>query len=37
VRNPGWVLPYVSVLLMGVGMLVQFGMHFFKFLNKRSH
>jgi len=37
VRNPGWILPYVSVLLMGVGMLVQFGMHFFKFLNKRSH
>ena len=37
VRNPGWVLPYVSVLLMGVGMLVQFGMHFFKFLNKRSY
>jgi hypothetical protein len=36
VRNPGWVLPYVSVLLMGVGMLVQFGMHFFKFLNKRA-
>ncbi len=36
VRNPGWVLPYVSVLLMGVGMLVQFGMHFFKFLKKRA-
>ena len=37
VRNPGWALPYVSVILMGVGMLVQFGMHFFKFLGKRSH
>ncbi len=36
VRNPGWILPYISVLLMGVGMLVQFGMHFFKFLGKRS-
>lgn len=36
VRNPGWILPYVSVLLMGVGMLLQFGMHFFKFLNKRA-
>ena len=36
VRNPGWILPYISVLLMGVGMLVQFGMHFFKFLNKRA-
>lgn len=36
VRNPGWVLPYVSVLLMGLGMCVQFGMHFFKFLGKRK-
>ncbi|MDQ8195382.1 cytochrome c biogenesis protein ResB [Coraliomargarita sp. SDUM461004] len=35
VRNPGWLLPYVSVLLMGLGMCVQFGMHFFKFLGKR--
>jgi hypothetical protein len=37
VRNPGWLLPYISVLLMGLGMCVQFGMHFFKFLGKRSH
>lgn len=36
VRNPGWILPYVSVLLMGLGMIVQFGIHFFKFLGKRS-
>lgn len=36
VRNPGWALPYISVLLMGIGMCVQFGMHFFKFLKKRS-
>jgi hypothetical protein len=36
VRNPGWVLPYISVLLMGLGMIVQFGMHLFKFLGKRS-
>ncbi|MGZ0707580.1 cytochrome c biogenesis protein ResB [Coraliomargarita sp. W4R53] len=35
VRNPGWLLPYVSVLLMGLGMCVQFGMHFVKFLGKR--
>lgn len=37
VRNPGWLLPYISVLLMGLGMCVQFGIHFFKFLGKRSH
>ncbi|HAV14015.1 MAG TPA: ResB protein required for cytochrome C biosynthesis [Opitutae bacterium] len=36
VRNPGWVLPYISVLLMGLGMIVQFGIHFFKFLDKQS-
>ena len=36
VRNPGWILPYVSVLLMGLGMIIQFGMHFFKFLSKQS-
>ncbi|MGC6424556.1 MAG: cytochrome c biogenesis protein ResB [Lentimonas sp.] len=36
VRNPGWVLPYISVLLMGFGMVVQFGIHFFKFIGKRS-
>ncbi|MGB0334286.1 MAG: cytochrome c biogenesis protein ResB [Opitutales bacterium] len=35
VRNPGWLLPYLSVLLMGLGMCVQFGMHFFNFLGKR--
>ncbi|TVP80367.1 MAG: ResB protein required for cytochrome C biosynthesis [Puniceicoccaceae bacterium] len=36
VRNPGWLLPYISVLLMGLGMTVQFGMHFIKFLKKRG-
>ena len=35
VRNPGWLLPYLSVLMMGAGMSFQFGLHFTKFLNKR--
>lgn len=35
VRNPGWLLPYLSVLLMGLGMCAQFGMHFYKFLGKQ--
>ena len=35
VRNPGWILPYISVALMGFGMLYQFLFHFIKFLNKR--
>lgn len=36
VRNPGWLLPYVSVLLMGLGMSYQFGLHFRKYLKKRN-
>ncbi|CAI8324734.1 MAG: Cytochrome c biogenesis protein Ccs1 [Opitutia bacterium UBA7350] len=36
VRNPGWLLPYFSVLLMGLGMTYQFGLHFIKYLNKRK-
>jgi hypothetical protein len=36
VRNPGWLLPYLSVLLMGLGMTYQFGLHFSKYLKKRK-
>ena len=36
VRNPGWALPYLSVILMGAGMVIQFGIHFFKFLGKQN-
>ncbi|MGC6506039.1 MAG: cytochrome c biogenesis protein ResB [Coraliomargaritaceae bacterium] len=36
VRNPGWLLPYVSVLLMGFGMSYQFALHFSGFLRKRT-
>ncbi|MGB0344221.1 MAG: cytochrome c biogenesis protein ResB [Coraliomargarita sp.] len=36
VRNPGWLLPYFSVLLMGFGMCYQFALHFSGFLRKRS-
>ena len=36
VKNPGWLLPYISVLLMGLGMIFQFGMHFFKFSKKKK-
>ncbi len=35
VRNPGWLLPYLSCLLVGVGMLVHFGYTLRKFLAKR--
>ncbi len=36
VRNPGWVLPYVSCILMGLGLLVQFGIHLTGFVRQRS-
>ena len=36
VRNPGWLLPYLSVLMMGAGMSFQFSLHFTKFLKKRA-
>lgn len=36
VRNPSWLLPYVSCVLMSFGLLVQFGMHLFGFVRKRS-
>ena len=37
VKNPGWLLPYISVLLMGLGMCFQFGMHFIQFSRKTKH
>ena len=36
VRNPGWVLPYVSCIMMGLGLLLQFGLHLAGFVRKRS-
>jgi hypothetical protein len=36
VRNPSWLTPYFSVLLVGLGLVVQFGMHLFAFTAKRK-
>ncbi|MEC9228496.1 MAG: cytochrome c biogenesis protein ResB [Verrucomicrobiota bacterium] len=36
VRNPGWLLPYLCVLMMGAGMCFQFSLHFTKFLKKKA-
>ncbi|MSU47427.1 MAG: ResB protein required for cytochrome C biosynthesis [Lacunisphaera sp.] len=36
VRNPGWVLPYVSCVLMGLGLLIQFGIHLTGFVRQRA-
>ena len=35
VQNPSWWLPYVSCLMVGAGLIIQFGMHLVKF-SKRS-
>jgi hypothetical protein len=36
VRNPSWLLPYISCVLMFVGLTIQFGISFAGFLQKRS-
>ncbi len=36
VRNPSWVLPYVSCIMMGLGLLIQFGFHLIGFIRRRS-
>lgn len=36
VANPAWLTPYVSVIVIGLGLLVQFSMHLFKFVNRRK-
>lgn len=35
VRNPGWLLPYLSCALVGIGMLVHFGAMLYKFVDRR--
>ncbi|OHE86447.1 MAG: ResB protein required for cytochrome C biosynthesis, partial [Verrucomicrobia bacterium RIFCSPLOWO2_12_FULL_64_8] len=35
VRNPSWRLPYVACVLMGAGLVIQFGIHLFGFVRKR--
>lgn len=35
VRNPGWLTPYLSCLLVGTGLVVQFLQHLIPFLKRR--
>ncbi len=35
VRNPGWLLPYISCVLVALGMMIHFGMHLTTFLSRR--
>jgi hypothetical protein len=32
VRNPGWIMPYLSCAMVALGMLIHFGLHLIKFL-----
>ncbi len=36
VSNPGWLLPYIACIMMGLGLLIQFGITLFSFINKRN-
>src|SRR5207247_2232415 len=36
VRNPGWLIPYVSCVLVTVGMAVHFGLGLTNFLTRRA-
>ncbi len=36
VRNPSWLIPYISCLLMTLGLLWQFGWHLLAFFRKRA-
>ena len=36
VRNPGWLTPYFSCVLVGLGLVVQFAVHLFGFTFKRK-
>jgi hypothetical protein len=36
VRNPNWILPYIACLMMGLGLLLQFGIHLVNFSRKRA-
>jgi hypothetical protein len=35
VRNPGWLTPYFSTILISIGLLFQFGLHLVGFIKKR--
>jgi len=34
VRNPGWLMPYISCVMVAVGMMIHFGLHLTAFLDR---
>lgn len=35
VRNPSWILPYIACIMMGGGLVLQFGLSLIKFVGQR--
>jgi hypothetical protein len=36
VRNPGWLLPYISCCMVSLGMLIHFGINLVRFIERRT-
>lgn len=36
VRNPGWLMPYLSCAMVSIGMLVHFGLNLTRFVQRRA-
>jgi hypothetical protein len=36
VRNPGWLMPYIACIMVGLGMMIHFGIHLTEFLRRRA-
>lgn len=36
VHNPAYMTPYISVMIIGLGLVVQFSMHLFKFTKRKA-
>jgi hypothetical protein len=36
VKNPGYLIPYLSCSLVSIGLLVHFGIHLIQFLTRRA-
>jgi hypothetical protein len=36
VKNPNWLVPYIACALVALGLLVQFGVHLVRFIDRRA-
>jgi hypothetical protein len=36
VRNPSWLMPYISCVLMGAGLVLHFGINLLAFIRRRG-